>query len=185
MVIIGITGNLGAGKGTVAQYLATKHNFTYLSVRSFFAEEVLKRGQAASRENITAVARALRTEHEPAYAIKELLKRVGRGGRGVVIESIRTVAEAEFLKSQGATLWCINASLETRYKRFIGRALPVDAVPLEQFTENDKKDMDASEPAMQDLPAVCQMADATISSEGTKEELFKEIEKALAAAGAT
>jgi dephospho-CoA kinase len=182
-MIIGITGTLGAGKGTVAGYLVKKHNFLYLSIRNFFAEEVLKRGQAVTRENITAVASALRAEHEQAYAVKELLKRAGRGGHGVVIESIRTTAEAEYLKSQGAKLWCVDAPLETRYKRFIGRAMPKDAVSFEEFTKKDKDDKDASDPTVQNLPRVCQMADATINSGGTKDETFAEVEKALVAAG--
>jgi dephospho-CoA kinase len=178
-MIVAITGTLGAGKGTVAEHLVKKHDFTYLSVRSFFAEEVLKRGQAVTRENLIGVARAVRQEHGATYAIEQLLGRVAHGGRGIVIESIRTVAEAEYLKAHGATLWCIDTDLKTRYQRFIGRALPVDAVPFEQFAENDKKDLDGSDPAMQNLTAVCGMADVTIDSSGTKEDLYKKVEEAL------
>ena len=180
LMIVGIAGTLGAGKGTIAEYLAKKHNFIYLSVRNFFAEEVLKRELAVSRENISTVARALRTEHDAAYAVAELLKRAGRGGQGVVIESIRTVAEAQYLKAQGAKLWYVDANIEARYKRFIGRAMPIDAVPFEKFVDNDRQDQDASDPAEQDLPSVAQLADATIMSDGTKEETFAQVEKALA-----
>ena len=82
-MIIGITGPLGAGKGTIAEYLNKKHNVIYLSVRSFFAEEVLKRGQIATRDNITTVARDLRTEKGPPYALEQLLARAGTGGSGI------------------------------------------------------------------------------------------------------
>jgi dephospho-CoA kinase len=178
-MIVAITGALGAGKGTVAQYLNKQHNFMYLSVRSFFAEEVLRRGQAATRENITAVARDLRTEKGPVYAIEQLLARAGRGGRGIVIESIRTMPETEYLKNKGATLWCINATLEERYKRFIGHALPVDAVPFEKFEENDKRDMGVDDLNNQNLVAVCQAAEVHIDNNGTKDELYAQIEEAL------
>ncbi|OGC85230.1 hypothetical protein A3F55_01425 [Candidatus Adlerbacteria bacterium RIFCSPHIGHO2_12_FULL_53_18] len=178
-MIIGITGPLGAGKGTIAEYLNKKHNVIYLSVRSFFAEEVLKRGQIATRDNITTVARDLRTEKGPTYALEQLLARAGTGGRGTVIESIRTVAEAEFLKSKGASLWCVQADVEARYKRFIGKAMPQDAMTHEQFIEKDKQDMDASDPANQDLAAVCQMASTGLDNSGSKEELFAQVEEAL------
>lgn len=179
VMIIAITGPLGAGKGTVAEYLRSEHHYLYISVRSLFAEEVLKRGQAATRENVAAVARALRAEQGPTYAVEQLLARTGRGGHGIVIESIRTVAEAEYLKSKGAALWYVTADLEVRYKRFTGKALPQDAMTPEQFAESDKADMDTSDPANQDLPAVWQMAQAAIDNNGTKEELKAQIEEAL------
>ncbi len=178
-MIIGITGPLGAGKGTVAEYLTKKHNLLYLSVRSFFAEEVLKRGQMATRDNITTVARDLRREQGPTYAIEQLMARAGKGGRGIVIESVRTPAEAEYLKSKGANLWCVQADLEIRYKRFIGKALPQDTVTFEQFSASDKLDMDSSDPTNQNLAAVCQMAETGIDNNGSKEELFAQIEEAL------
>ena len=104
---------------------------------------------------------------------------IGTGGRGTVIESIRTVAEAEFLKSKGASLWCVQADVEARYKRFIGKAMPQDAMTHEQFIEKDKQDMDASDPANQDLAAVCQMASTGLDNSGSKEELFAQVEEAL------
>ena len=179
VMIIGITGPLGAGKGTVAEYLTKKHNLLYLSVRSFFAEEVLKRGQMTSRDNIMTVARDLRAEQGQTYALEQLMARAGRGGRGIVIESIRTVPEAEFIKSKDGSLWCVQADLETRYKRFIGKALPQDVLSFEQFSANDKLDMEVNDPTNQNLAAVCQMAQTGIDNNGSKEELYSQVEEAL------
>lgn len=41
MIIIGITGTLGAGKGTVVEYLKTK-GFKHFSVREFLTQEIKK-----------------------------------------------------------------------------------------------------------------------------------------------
>ena len=38
MNIIGITGTLGAGKGTIVDYLVQKKGYVHYSVRSFIAE---------------------------------------------------------------------------------------------------------------------------------------------------
>ncbi|MBR5146904.1 MAG: AAA family ATPase, partial [Bacteroidales bacterium] len=44
MNIIGITGTIGAGKGTIVDYLVKEKGYVHYSVREFLAEEVKKRG---------------------------------------------------------------------------------------------------------------------------------------------
>lgn len=41
MHIIGITGTLGAGKGTIVEYLKDKKGFAHFSVREFLKEILL------------------------------------------------------------------------------------------------------------------------------------------------
>ena len=41
MLIIGITGTLGAGKGTVVEYLVEKKGFDHYSVRAFLLKEII------------------------------------------------------------------------------------------------------------------------------------------------
>ena len=43
MKIIGITGTLAAGKGTVVEYLVERKWFAHYSVRGFLTEEIKKR----------------------------------------------------------------------------------------------------------------------------------------------
>ena len=47
MIIIGITGTLGAGKGTIVDYLCKKRGFLHYSVREFLVEEIKNRGSEA------------------------------------------------------------------------------------------------------------------------------------------
>jgi len=42
--IIGITGTLGAGKGTIVGFLSTKKGYVHYSVRAYLIEEIEKRG---------------------------------------------------------------------------------------------------------------------------------------------
>jgi adenylate kinase family enzyme len=102
-MIIGITGTLGAGKGTVAKYLVERHNFTYLSVRNFLAAEVLRRGLAVNRDTITQVSNKLRAQHGPGWIVEEILgQALGQTKalrqKDVVIESIRSIGEAKMLR---------------------------------------------------------------------------------------
>ncbi|MBI2004548.1 AAA family ATPase [Patescibacteria group bacterium] len=179
-MIIGITGTLGAGKGTVAQYLAKKHNFMYLSVRNFIAGEILKRGLAVNRDTMTQVANDLRALHGPNYLVEELLKQAKLHPKNnIVIESIRSVGEEKYLKSQSTTLWAVDADINTRYKRIVGRASETDAVSFEKFKADEDREMESNDPNKQNLKAVIAMAGVVLINNGTPEELFVQVEKAL------
>ena len=52
MIIIGITGTLGAGKGTIVDYLVKEEGFDHYSVRGFLLEEMKKMGMPCSRSII-------------------------------------------------------------------------------------------------------------------------------------
>ena len=178
-MIIGITGTLGAGKGTVADYLAKKHGFVYLSVRNFFAQKLLRRGQAVNRDTIRDVANELRAEHGPNYATDQLLSQILDKKVDVVIESIRTLGEAEFLKSRGAVLWAVDADIHTRYGRIVKRASVTDGVSFEKFAEDEAKETTSTDPNKQNLPAVRDVASVVFQNDGTQEALFAQVEKAL------
>ena len=80
MLIIGITGTLGAGKGTVVEYLRTQRQFAYFSVRQFLMEEVHRRGMEPNRDSLTFVANDLRQKHSPSYIVDELYKQAADKG---------------------------------------------------------------------------------------------------------
>ena len=173
-MIIGLTGTLGSGKGMVAEYLTKKHNFTYYSVRNFFAQEVLHRGKMVNRDTIAEVAASVRAEHGATYALEQLMSQM-LTGKNVVIESIRTKEEAQYLKSKGAFLWAIDADLQVRYQRTLQRDASVEHVSFERFVEQEKKEV-----ALRDVIAA---ADVVLRNDGTKEQIFGEVEAALAKSG--
>ncbi|PIY34687.1 MAG: hypothetical protein COZ08_00575, partial [Bacteroidetes bacterium CG_4_10_14_3_um_filter_42_6] len=69
MVIIGITGTLGAGKGTLVDYLINKRGFAHYSAREFLIREITRQGLEVNRDTMTSVANKLRALHSPAYVI--------------------------------------------------------------------------------------------------------------------
>ena len=60
MNIIGITGTIGAGKGTIVDYLVKEKGYVHYSVREFLAEEVKRRGLEVNRDTLTEVGNDLR-----------------------------------------------------------------------------------------------------------------------------
>lgn len=183
-MIIGITGTLGAGKGTVAEYLTKKHHFTYLSVRNFLAGEVRRRGLMVNRDTITQVANELRAAHGPGWVVEQILTQALDQAKtfrqkNVVIESIRSVGEAQMLKTKEAVLWGVDADVKERYRRIVGRASETDQVSFEKFLEDEKREWDNSDPSKQNLKAVIAMADVVLQNNGTQDELFAQVEAAL------
>lgn len=180
-MIIGITGTNGAGKGTAVEYLVERKGFTHYSVREFLIEEIEKRGMVVDRSSMRAVANDLRATHEPSYIIGLLYQRAVDGGvKNAVIESVRNSGEAEFLKSHGALLWAVDADREIRYERIQKRASETDRITFDEFVVQEEREWHGAEgKADMNILTVMGMADHTFPSNGTKEELYLEVEEAL------
>lgn len=101
MIVIGITGTLGAGKGTIVDYLLKNKGFKHYSVRAYIAEEITRRGLEVNRDTLTAVANDLRASHSPSYITDQLYLRAVEEGQNAVIESIRTPGEIQSLRQKG------------------------------------------------------------------------------------
>ena len=101
MIIIGITGTLGAGKGTIVDYLVNQNNFNHYSVRDYLIREVEKRKLPVNRDSFVIVANDLRARHSPSYIVEELYQKALKSGQDCVIESIRTPGEVESLQKKG------------------------------------------------------------------------------------
>lgn len=179
-MIIGITGTLGAGKGTIGEYLVNQKGFKHYSARAIFNEELARRGIPSNRDTITAVANDLRAQHGPGYVAEQLLARAKEAGSDAVIESIRTVSEAEYLKSHGAFVWAVDADIKTRYERISGRGSETDAVSFDKFVADEDREMTNTDPTKQNIKGVMTLADHTFRNDGTPEELFAQVEEALA-----
>lgn len=177
-MLIGITGTNGSGKGAVVEYLIAAKRYSHFSGRSVILEEIQKQGIVPKRSNFRDVANNLRKEHGPAY-IMERLYAMAEGEENVVLESVRTIGEAEFLKSKGAKILAVDAKKETRYERVL--SMNHDEVPLsfQDFQLMEDREMSSSEPWDMNVFGVMQLADAHIENDGTLDELHDQVDRAL------
>ena len=180
MVIIGITGTLGAGKGTIVEYLVNNKGFEHFSARGLLVEELEKRGLDKIRDNMVVVANELREKHGSSYVADELFKRALFKGKNAVIESLRAVGEIESLRNKGEfILLAVDADPKLRYERVLGRMSSTDNVSFEKFLADEEKEMESTDANRQNLKKCIEMADFVIENNGTIDELNRKIENIL------
>ncbi|MDB5225049.1 MAG: hypothetical protein JWL87_1 [Candidatus Adlerbacteria bacterium] len=182
-MIIGITGTNGAGKGTVVDYLVKNKGFTHYSVRGFLNEEIARRGLISSRGVMLQVGNELRSLHGSGFIAEQLLARAKTEGGNVVIESVRSIGEAEHLRGQGALLWAVDAAMPVRYERILKRMSETDRISFEKFVADEEAEINNPDASKPNLRGVMQMADAILSNDGTPEELYQQVELALTKTG--
>lgn len=176
--IIGITGTLGAGKGTVVEFLVKNKGFLHFSVRGYLVDELVRRGMPVNRDAMVELANELRANNNPAFIVEELLKKASRTGANSIIESIRTPGEiAALRKHPGFVLLAVDANARTRYERILLRNSETDRISFETFIDNENREMYAIDPNKQNLSACIIQADFLILNDKSLNTLHGCIEK--------
>ncbi len=176
MIIIGITGTLGAGKGTIVDLLKEK-GFLHYSARDFIVETIEKEGLEVNRDSMTLIGNRLREEHSPSYIIESLYQRAKISGKNSVIESVRNPMEVEFLrKKEDFLLIAVDADIKIRYQRIVQRKSSTDNVSFETFKQNEEREMQSNDVNSQNLKSCIDKADIIVDNSGTIEELKEKIE---------
>lgn len=180
-MIIGITGTNGSGKGTVVDYLAREKGFAHYSVRDFLTEELVKQGKIVDRSEMRLLANQFRATKDPAFIIRTLYEQaMSAGATNAVIESVRNVGEATFLKSAGVFLLAVDADQHTRFARVQERRSATDQVDFPTFVHHEEREMSPEGPHDMDVRGVMALADALILNNTTKETLHTAIEGVIA-----
>ena len=181
-MILGVTGTIGAGKGTVVEYLKAK-GFVQYSISKLLGELVEKEGSPKTREYLSTMATRLQQEYpggvvEKSYHGKYLTEKPDN----VIFESLHRLSEANFLKSVGGFIIAVDAPIEARFRRITKRQEgEKDKVTFEQFKDDARVEDEGGGDEKRDnnIRAVIEHADVVLMNEGTVEELHAQIDAAL------
>jgi len=177
MIIIGITGTLGAGKGTIVEYLVQRKGFVHFSVRGFLIEEIIRRGMQVDRDSMVLVANELRANNSPSYIIDKLYDQALLSGKNCIIESIRTPGEVESLRNKGNfLLFAVDADPLLRYDRIIVRNSETDRISYSIFVSNEEREMQSTDPNKQNIGKCIELADYIFYNNSSVSHLYEELE---------
>lgn len=180
MLTLGITGTLGAGKGTLVDYLIREKGFAHFSVRAYLLDEIRRRDLPENRDSMVVVANDLRKKHGPSFITDQLFIKAQHQQKPAVIESIRTPGEIISLrKEENFYLLAVDADPELRFSRIIQRKSETDRIDFDTFLQNEKREMNSDDPNKQNLQKCIQMADFLLINNQSIEQLNVQLEAIL------
>jgi dCMP deaminase len=170
-MILGVAGLNGAGKGELVRFLETR-SFYALSLSDVIREELRGRGLEPTRDRMIETGRAMRAAEGPG-ALAEHLVRELAPDRNYVIDSVRHPAEVEVLRAQprGFKLLWVDADAALRLERIRARGRGGDPATLDELRAFEGRELGSSDPAAQQLLAVRELADVTLSNDGSLDDL--------------
>lgn len=177
-MIIGLTGGNGSGKTQIAEYLKSR-GFEYFSLSDEIRQEIRSRGLEITRDMLIRVGNELRERFGPGALAERILKNLELGGN-YVVDSIRNPSEVDVLRRRkDFVLLAVVADPEVRFERSKKRGREQAAQTLEQFIEEERRELESDNPASQQLELTRKKADLVVTNNGTIEDLHRHLDQVL------
>lgn len=176
-IIIGLVGQIAAGKGTVAEYLENKYNARTYRFSTILRDVLNRLHCEITRSTLQSVSTALRSVLGEDLLAKVITEDVKQDSNDIiVVDGIRRMADIKYLKDlENFILIKIIADPKIRYERLIQRTENSGDTQktYEEFLADQLKEADA------EIPAVMQTAQEELNNDGNFEELYQQIEKLI------
>lgn len=176
-IIIGLTGSLCSGKGTIANHLI-ELGFHHQVLSDRIRDEIRSRGQEITRTLLQDVGNELRLTYGGAILAERTCDLIANIQGNIVIDGVRNPDEIEFLRnSLNAKIIGIHAPKEKRLEWYLERAKErgEDGKTLEIFERDDNRDFGIGEPENGQQVGKClEMADIFLWNAGPKQDLYQE-----------
>ncbi len=183
MTFIGLAGTLSAGKDSLANALAERHQLLHMSTSDMI--RAMKRREFGDSPEALLVRNdpyinQLRADRGPGFLVDAVYeewqaKREQYPG-GVIASGIRAIGEAEAVHSKGGMIVFVDADPEIRYNRTQSRLRDANETgkTFDEFmaTEQSEIGADPSDKSVQNLLAMKEMSDSIIMNNGDDLEQF-------------
>lgn len=172
MKIIGIGGTNGAGKDTLAKWLADEHGWLFISGSDILREELKRRNLSIERENLRNLSAEWRRQHGLGVLVDMAVSEFERLSqkhdfKGLVLSSLRNPGEADRVHELGGMVVWVDGDPKIRYERIMGRMRSTeDEKTFSQFMAEEQAEMNKSgDEATLDMAAVKKKADILIQND--------------------
>lgn len=175
--IIGLTGMIASGKGTVKKYIVEKYGAKDCRFSTALRDVLTRIDEEISRESMQKISQVLRENYGQNILAKIIAKDVREIDSDIiVIDGVRRLSDIEYLKDiPGFVLIRIEADPKIRYERMVKRNENKgdDKKTFEKFLKDHEADSD------REVPETMQNATIAIDNNGDLESLYRQIEEIL------
>jgi dephospho-CoA kinase len=174
-LIIGLSGEMGAGKGTVAKYLSERYQGKSHRFSTMLRDILDRLYLPQSRDNMQVLSTELREIFGEELFARVMSEDVRNDtGELVIIDGIRRVADIKYLREfPHFKLFYLETDIEKRYERIHNRNENPDDMNL-TFEQFKKDQEDESEMQIKELKGV---TDFLVDNNGSFDELYKQVDQ--------
>ncbi len=169
-MIIGLTGSMAAGKGTVADFLIQR-GFQHYSIEYFLIQELRKRSLPINKDNLKGVYKELQEENGKEYIVDALYELAKKTGKDSVIENLSCIEEIEYFKAkENCFIIALDAAAHIRYERAMNEESKARTMSLDEFLEAENRE---------NVIDCIKLAEFTMINEGTIDELKSKLTEVM------
>lgn len=174
--IIGITGAIGSGKDTVADYISEKLKIPAFQISQPLKDLARDRDIEPLRENLIKLGNEVFQEKGPNFFVEVLISKAPENL--LIISGTRIPSVLEYMRNNyNLILLGVIADPEIRFKRSALRGKLGEAKNFEEFMESER--IENSPPNAQRISECLEMADYTIENNGDMQALFEKVDQFL------
>ncbi len=176
-LILGIVGEIAAGKTTVTEYLREKYGAVSFRFSDMLRDVAKLVHLEPTRANLQQLSTVLRQNFGEDLMSKVLAADVSEASEQFIItEGVRRPSDVTYLKNlPGFKIMAITAEPTIRFARLKHRSENADdsSKTWEQFLA------DSNQEPEQKIKEIMAAADFTVENAGTKEELFSQVDRII------
>lgn len=178
-IVIGLIGEKGSGKGTVADYIIEKYGAVHYGTSNILRQTLEDIYVPVTRDNLTKLALVLKEGYGPSIIIDSLIRDMEKNEADIIIaDGIRMHGDVEPFRKKYKNnffLVYVYADLKLRYERTKKRKEKEgeDKATLQKFLEEEGRLTEVS------IHEIGKQADFTINNGKSKKELIEQVERMM------
>ena len=176
-IILGFVGLIASGKGTACKYLQDEHGAQIFRFSSMLRDVLNRFYIEQTRENIQTVSSVLRQAFGDDLMAKTIASDVTNAKTEIIaVDGVRRQPDIKYLSQiPGFYLISITADQKIRWQRITQRGENADDTKktLEQFAQDEQKEAELQ------IKDVAKLAEFRIDNNGTRQQLYGQIEEIL------